>query len=181
MSQAGGAPSTRDTVRENIETILRLEQAYLRRRTLADRLADAIAAFTGTLWYVLLHIVWFGLWALVNRGVFGIRPFDPFPFQLLTLLVSMEAVLMSTFVLIKQNRMSYLSDRRAHVDLQTNLLAEREVTRLLRLTEEIARRLQVPVEEIAGGLAHDTQIEKLVEALDDRLSQENEGDAPPHP
>lgn len=181
MSQAGEQPSTHDTVRQNIETILRMEESYLRRRTLADKLADTIAAFTGTLWFVLLHIVWFGLWALANRGLLGIRPFDPFPFQLLTMLVSMEAVLIATFVLIKQNRMSYLSDRRAHVDLQTNLLAEREVTRLLRLSEEIARRLGVPAEQIAGSLARDTRVETLVEALDQRLSKENEGEAPPHP
>jgi uncharacterized membrane protein len=181
MNETDNVPSTRETVRENIETILRMEQGYLRRRTLADRLADAIAAFTGTLWFVLLHLCWFGLWALANVGLLGIRPFDPYPFALLTMLVSMEGVLIATFVLIKQNRMSYLSDRRAHVDLQINLLAEREVTRLLRLTEEISRHLGVPGAEIAGELSRDTRIEKLVDALDRRLSKEAQGEEPPHP
>jgi uncharacterized membrane protein len=173
MSESADVPNLRETVRGNIEAVLAMEQNYLRQRTPADRLSDAIAAFTGTLWFVLLHLAWFGLWACANMGLLLIRPFDPYPFQLLCMLVSLEGVLIATFVLIKQNRMSYLTDRRAHVDLQINLLAEREVTRLLRLVEEVAGRLGVPAEQIAGELAHDTRVEKLVEELDQRMSRES--------
>lgn len=144
MSDIDHRSGTPEAVRENIETILHLESAYLKRRTNADRLSDTIAAFTGTLWFVVLHLLWFGIWAVVNLGLLpGVRAFDPYPFQLLCMIVSLEGVLIATFVLIKQNRMSYMTDRRAHVDLQINLLAEREVTRLLRLTEAMAQRLGV--------------------------------------
>jgi uncharacterized membrane protein len=175
MSQTSAGPSTSETVRRNIETILQMENSYLRRRTIADRLADAIAAFTGTLWFVLLHIVWFAVWAVVNLGVLpGMKAFDPYPFALLTMIVSMEGVLIATFVLIKQNRMGYMSDRRAHVDLQINLLSEREVTRLLQLSENIARHVGVPQDEVASGLSSETRVERLVESLDSRMSAEAE-------
>ena len=72
-----------------------------------------------------------------------VPPFDPYPFQLLCFCLSMEGVLLAVFVLMKQNRMSYLSDRRNHLDLQINLLTEREVTRLLQITDRVARHLGV--------------------------------------
>jgi uncharacterized membrane protein len=130
-----------------------------------------VASFTGSLWFVLIHLVWFTAWAVLNLGVFaGFRPFDPYPFQLLAMIVSLEGVLIATFVLIKQNRMGELSDRRAHVDLQVNLLAERETTRLLRLTEEIAVRLGVRnAGDAVGELSEDMQVEELAKALDRRL------------
>ena len=127
------------TVVENIETILSLENAALRSRTPADsfrrhrllrRLADLRAGACGLV----------SAWAVVNAGLISFIPaFDPYPFQLLCMIVSLEGVLLSTFVLIKQNRMSYLSDRRNHLDLQINMLSEREVTRLLVVTDRIAR------------------------------------------
>lgn len=162
-----------DAVAENIETILRLEEAALRQRTRADVLADGIAEFTGTIWFVVIHLAWFGFWVVVNTGLVPvIPPFDPYPFQFLSMVVSLEAVLLSTFVLIKQNRIGYLSDRRAHLDLQINLLAEHEVTRLLRLTSEIAEKLQVHDRHKPGELAADTEVETLVQEIDRRLNNE---------
>lgn len=160
-------------VRENIETVLRVESGFLSRRTAADRVSDGIAAFVGTLAFVVLHFVWFAAWALVNAGMIGaIKPFDPYPFQLLAMIVSLEGVLITTFVLIKQNRMSDLSERRAHVDLQVNLLTERETTRLLRLTEEIATHLGVRgAREGVGELGEDTKVEGLIEALDQGIAK----------
>lgn len=165
---------TPDTVAQNIETVLRLEAAAMRRRSLADRLADGIAGFVGTVSFVALHLLWFALWATINTGVLPlVRPFDPYPFQLLCMIVSMEGVLLSTFVLIKQNRMGYLSDRRAHVDLQINLLTEREVTTLLQLTERIAEQLQVERSAVAAAeLSRETPLEGVVNTLDVRLNQE---------
>ena len=161
---------------ENIETILRLENAALRSRTWADRLSDSIASFVGTLKFVVLHAVWFTAWAVINAGLVPFVPaFDPYPFQLLAMIVSLEAVLLSTFVLIKQNRMSYLSDRRDHLHLQINLLAEREVTRLLQMMDRVARHLGVepePSDIQAEELQEETKIDKLMRALDDKLSEE---------
>jgi uncharacterized membrane protein len=158
---------------ENIETILGMEYAALRQRTWADRLADGIAGFTGTIWFVALHLAWFGLWVLINTGsVPMITPFDRYPFQLLCMLVSLEAVLLATFVLIKQNRMGYLSDRRDHLDLQINLLTEREVTRLLRLTQQIADRLHLQRQHLDSELSKDTEVEGLMQTLDRKLQRD---------
>ena len=162
-----------DPVTENIETILRLEDAELQRRTWSDTLADAIAEFTGSMPFVVLHLAWFGAWAVWNTGLlpFG-RPFDPFPYQLLAVIVSLEGVLLVTFVLIKQNRMAYLSDRRAHLDLQINLLAEREVTHVLRLLQRVAERLEVRDEADAAHLTDDTRVEGLMNTLDRKLNSD---------
>src|SRR5689334_12119331 len=120
MKQSQADPSTETSpVAENVAAVAGLEAEALDRRTPADRASDAIAAFVGTIGFVALHLIWFALWASINAGLVPFVPaFDPYPFQLLCMIVSMEGVLMSTFVLIKQNRMSYLSDRRAHLDLQ---------------------------------------------------------------
>jgi uncharacterized membrane protein len=90
--------------------------------------------------------------------------------------VSLEGVLLVTFVLIKQNRMTHLSDRRAHLDLQINLLAEREVTHVLRLLQRVAHRLQVLEDLPDEKLIEDTQVEGLIETLDQKLKQEGSSD-----
>ena len=168
-----GASRRFDPVTENIETILRLEDAELQRRTWSDTLADAIAEFTGSMPFVVLHLAWFGAWAVWNSGLlpFG-RPFDPFPYQLLAVIVSLEGVLLVTFVLIKQNRMAYLSDRRAHLDLQINLLAEREITHVLRLLQRVAERLEVRDGADAAHLTNDTRVEGLMNTLDRKLNSD---------
>ena len=112
-----------------------VEHRRRRRASSSLRLADAITAFSGSMRFVALHVVWFGAWILLNL----LLPFDPFPFGLLTMLVSLEAIFLSTFVLISQNR----HDQRDHLVVdhhyrQTRLLEDllRENTRL---TEEIHR------------------------------------------
>jgi uncharacterized membrane protein len=107
--QRQGEAST-DPVEQSIETILRLENTELRRRSWSDLLADGIAGFTGSISFVILHLLWFGFWAAWNTGILtSAKPFDPYPFQLLAMIVSLEGVLLVTFVLIKQNRMTHLS------------------------------------------------------------------------
>jgi uncharacterized membrane protein len=116
-------------------------------RSFLDRVSDAIARFSGSITFVAIHIVWFGVWLVVNSASRG-RPFDPFPYSLLTLIVSLEAIFLSTFVLISQNRMSRLAERRAHLDLQIDLLAESEMTKVMLLVRAIATTLKVPGAEI---------------------------------
>jgi uncharacterized membrane protein len=173
MEQGQAGPGT-SPVAENVAAVAALEAEALRRRSVADRASDAIAAFVGTVGFVALHLVWFALWASVNTGLIPFVPaFDPYPFQLLCMIVSLEGVLLATFVLIKQNRMGYLSDRRAQLDLQVNLLAEREITRLLQVTDEIARRVGV-TDQIgrSGEMAEETKVEKFVTELDRGLAEE---------
>lgn len=167
-----------DIVEQSIETILRLENTELQRRTWSDVLADGIAGFTGSISFVILHLLWFSSWAAWNTGLVGsAKPFDPYPFQLLAMIVSLEGVLLVTFVLIKQNRMAYLSDRRAHLDLQINLLAEREATHALRLLQRVAHRLQVPDDLPEEKLTEDTRIEGVIETLDQKLKQDGSSQA----
>src|SRR5262245_52591226 len=126
--------SVAQAIHENIEAIARLEREFERRRTMKERVADGISAFTGSLTFVWLHVLWFAAWMLLNGGLIpGIPRFDRYPYMLLTLIVSLEAIFLSTFVLIKQDRMSRHDQQRAQLDLQVDLLAEREMTLVLQM------------------------------------------------
>jgi uncharacterized membrane protein len=127
----------------NIRTITRLRLQTARERHVQDRLADAITSLSGSMLFVYLHILWFGAWLLVNTGYMGLKPFDPFPYGLLTMIVSLEAIFLATFVLISQNRFSDAADRRAELDLQIGLLAEHEITRVLQMLEAIQAKLGI--------------------------------------
>jgi uncharacterized membrane protein len=90
-----------------------------------DRTADRVTSFAGSLNFVYLHAAWFGVWIAINVGLFGIAlKFDAFPFGLLTMIVSLEAIFLSTFVMVSQNRQAARSDVRAQLDFETNLRAE---------------------------------------------------------
>jgi uncharacterized membrane protein len=114
------------------------------RASLQDRIAQAITAFTGSMVFVYVHLAILSLWVSANIGLFAHFPrFDP-SFVILATSTSVEAIFLSTFVLISQNRASASADRRAALDLQINLLAEHEITRLIVLTKAIARKLDIP-------------------------------------
>lgn len=136
-------PLLAQVIERNIRTITRLRLQTARERTVQTRLADAITAFAGSMLFVYLHIGWFGAWLIVNTGRVGLPPFDPFPYGLLTMIVSLEAIFLSTFVLISQNRFSDEADRRAELDLQIGLLAEHELTRVLQMLDAIQDKLGI--------------------------------------
>jgi uncharacterized membrane protein len=153
----------------NINTIVRLEEQALKERSVADRISDAIANFVGSITFVAMHVAWFGIWVGLNAGLWK---FDPYPFALLCMLVSLEGVLLSTFVLIKQNRMSQRADHRSHLDLQINLLAEKEVTKILQLQQLICRRLGIEEAEAdkeVSELSHVTAVENLAQELHSKI------------
>jgi uncharacterized membrane protein len=139
----GTNPLLSHIIERNIRTITRLRLQTARERHVQDRLADAITSFSGSMLFVYLHILWFGTWLLVNTGYMGIKPFDPFPYGLLTMIVSLEAIFLATFVLISQNRFSDAADRRAELDLQIGLLAEHEITRVLQMLDAIQDKLDI--------------------------------------
>ena len=128
----------------------------------------------GTPWFAWLHVAWFAAWVAWNAGfVPGWHPIDPFPFSFLTLVVSLEAIFLSIFVLISQNNLTRLSERRAHLDLQINLLAEQESTKTVALLERIAQRAQrtlFPTEPSESELATPTDIREVVSTLDSVLT-----------
>lgn len=161
-----------DAVRRNIQDIVELQERTQRRRTFSDRLADAIASFTGTIVFVVLHLAWFGLWAAANVGLFGGARFDPYPFQLLCMLVSLEGVLLSAFVLIKQNRMAKAADRRAHLDLQVNLLSEKEISTALAMLQRLSEHVGVQVDDEVRELAQHTAVADLAHELEQKLPEE---------
>ncbi|MHA6766256.1 DUF1003 domain-containing protein [Sphingobium ummariense] len=136
------------------------------RDRLPDRIADAVTGFTGSMTFVCLHLAVYGSWVVANRvGIPGIRPFDP-SLVLLATEASVEAIFLSTFVLISQNRMAREADRRADLDLHINLLTEHEITRLARMADAIARKLDLdpselqPVEQHVDPIDVLNQIEK---------------------
>src|SRR5690348_18375434 len=105
--QAIDQAATPPSAQANINTVVKIEEEAQLQRTLADRISDVIASFVGSISFVVLHLFWFGIWVTINVGLIsGKWRFDPYPFALLCMLVSLEGVLLSTFVLIKQNRMS---------------------------------------------------------------------------
>ena len=108
-----------------------------------ERLAQAITRFTGSLKFVYLHLVLVGGWVAVNAGLIpGVPRFDP-TFVILATVASVEAIFLSTFVLISQNRQAEAADQRANLDLQISLLAEHEITRILKLVSAMAAKLEV--------------------------------------
>jgi uncharacterized membrane protein len=137
------AVSQSEIVRKNTAAILEMQRKMTEARTLQGRVADAITTFSGSMVFVWVHTVWFGLWVLLNIGLLRIphiSEFDPFPFSLLTMVVSLEAIFLSTFVLISQNRLSAASEKRAELDLQVNLLAEQKATKILDMLDQITKQ-----------------------------------------
>jgi uncharacterized membrane protein len=152
-----------DHVGKTIEDILRLESID---KTFSEIVADRIAAFTGSITFVWLHVAWFALWILLNVPWFGSRPFDPYPFTFLTMIVSLEAIFLATFILMSENRQARLADRRARVNLQVDMISEREVTKLMELVVEIHDSLGLkkkPDRELER-MQKPTNIEHLTEA-----------------
>lgn len=138
------AVSQSEIVRKNTAAIAEMQRKITEARTLGGRIADGVTNFTGSMVFVYVHIVWFTLWILLNVGLIhipNVSEFDPFPFQLLTMIVSLEAIFLSTFVLISQNRLACASEKRAELDLQVNLLAEQKATKVLEMLDQITEQL----------------------------------------
>jgi uncharacterized membrane protein len=137
-------PDRASALEENVQAIKRWERAILLARSKAEQVGDWIACTAGSSPVLVLHVLWFGAWVTVNVGVIrAIRPFDPFPFPFLTMTVSLEAIFLALFVLASQSRLARQADKRSHLDLQIDLLAEREMTAVLTLLQDIARHLDV--------------------------------------
>lgn len=154
-------------VQNNIESLVQMGREAEQKKGLQEKIADALTRFSGSMAFVYLHAIWFGIWILLNIGWMGSKPFDPFPFSLLTLIVSLEAIFLSTFVLISQNQAGELADKRADLDLQINLLSEHEVTRLLTLMDAVADHLGIntckkpEVEELKKDVAAEEVLNEI--------------------
>ena len=181
MQAVGRAKATEPELEEldpagyNVEAIARAERESLHERTLAERFSDSITRVLGSMAFVIFHLLLFAGWATVNLGLIpGIRAFDPFPFGILTLIVSGEGVFIALFILISQNRMSRQSERRNHLNLQVSMLAEQELTTLLRMQKRLCERMGVDVGNMnteAERLMEETNVEELIEELKEKLPE----------
>lgn len=120
------------------------EAQALKKRSFSIRIADDLAAIFGSSTFLLLNVVWFFIWIIINTGLLPeIKPFDPFPFGLLTMIVSLEAIVLAAIILVSQNRQSYVASLREELDLQINLIAEEEITKALKVLAEIRAKLGI--------------------------------------
>ncbi len=166
---AGGDAMTR-TLDRNIDALVDRTKHDLAKSGLQERVADAITRFAGSMVFVYLHLVFFGAWIAVNTGILPIlRPFDP-SLVVLAMIASVEAIFLSTFVLISQNRMAAADDKRADLNLQISLLHEHETTRLIALVSELAHKLDVrtQVDDEIEELKRDVQPERVMERIEER-------------
>ncbi len=160
-------------VERNIRALLARRRQEDKRKSLQDRIADGITAFTGSMLFVYLHLVIFGLWIVINLGwIPGAPKFDP-SFVVLAMAASVEAIFLSTFVLITQNRMAAMADKRTDLDLQVSLLAEHEVTRLITLVRAIAERMGIEESRNPelSELARDVEPEKVLDKIEQTTDQ----------
>lgn len=155
-------------VHRNIDALIASRQELERNRALGDRIADRVTRFAGSLPFVVVHLTLFGTWIVWNV-LPSTAKWDPYPFVMLAMFASVEAIFLSTFVLISQNRMSALAEKRAELDLQISLLSEHETTRVIQIVEAIARK--VGVEERWAELEElkrDVAPEEVLRAIDEQ-------------
>ncbi|MBH5369397.1 DUF1003 domain-containing protein [Bradyrhizobium sp. CNPSo 4016] len=157
------------TLERNIQALVARRRREQRAASGQDKLADAITAFTGSMIFVYLHLAVFGFWIIANlHWIPGLPAWDE-SFVVLAMIASVEAIFLSTFVLISQNRMTAAADKRADLDLQISLLAEHELTKVARLLTQIADRLDVKpdaerdLQEAARDIAPERVLDKIEE------------------
>jgi uncharacterized membrane protein len=162
------SPDLARVVDRNIRALLLHRRQEEGTRSNQERIADSVTQFTGSMRFVYIHLVLFGSWIVINLGwIPGVPRFDP-SFVVLAMVASVEAIFLSTFVLISQNRMSALADKRADLDLQVSLLAEHEITRLITVVTAMAERmgLEIAQDPELVELSQDVAPEKVMEKME---------------
>ena len=160
------------TAQTNVETILRLEDEAEADQSIAARASETIGRFAGTITFVLVQLCLVGLWLGINLGS---RAFDPFPFSLLSVVLSFECVMLTAFILIRQNRMSLRADQRTHLALQINLLSEQEATKIIQMLERMSRQMGIEsavTDSETRELGTDTSIDSIVRNLREPLIEQ---------
>lgn len=163
------SPQHSRVLERNIEALLDRQAQLLRQQTLDERLASAITRFTGSLKFVYVHVVIVSAWVAINAGWTPLDKFDP-SFVLLATIASVEAIFLTSFVLITQNRMQADADRRADLDLQISLLTEHELTRLVSLVRRVAERTGVDLSSDSdiAEIERDVAPERVLDTLEEK-------------
>ena len=161
-------------VQEHIELIAKHEMEFMAQRTRAERFADSVAEFIGSLQFVGVNLVIYAVWIVMNSAV-PMHHFDPRPFSLLQTCVAMEAIFVASFILIRQGRLGRRSDERDHLMLQILLLTEKEVTAVLGMDRKIAEQMGLEREankEAVRELSKDTSIEAMAQTIKENITDE---------
>ena len=150
---------------QTIAELVELEQREKKTMGFSDHVASVVTEVVGSMFMVWANLLWFVLWIGLHTS--GFVNFDPYPFGLLTMVVSLEAIFFSLFVLIAQNRQALLADKRAKIDLEVNLIAEREVTKLIEMVRDLQKRLgSVPIDPEAERMQRPTHLTELAEEME---------------
>jgi uncharacterized membrane protein len=161
-------------VQEHIELIAKHELEFMAKRTKAERFADSVAAFIGSLQFVFANLLIYAAWILAN-SVVPVRHFDPRPFSLLQTCVAMESIFVASFILIRQGRLGRRADERDHLMLQILLLTEKEVTAVLGMDRKIAEQMGLEREANrpeVSELAKDISIEEVAQTIRENITDE---------
>lgn len=162
----------RKNLEESRDIIRSLKARQDEKRTRAEKMADFMTSLFGSIPFLLLNVVWFVTWFILNLNLIpGIKPFDPFPFGLLTMIVSLEAIVLAIFVLISQNRSSKIADLREEIDLQVDMLTERELTKLMHLVCTIAEKqgINTASDQELQTMLEPTSMSKIEHALEQQV------------
>lgn len=166
-----------EVLERNIDAIEQHRHEMDGARSVQEQIADQITRFSGSMTFIYLHTLVFLVWILWNLPFTGLPAFDPYPFGMLTTIVSLEAIFLSTFVLLSQNRQATTDERRTELDLQINLLTEYEVTRILKLVDQLAGRNGL-TSRYAGELKEleqDVEPADVLNELESRANQPHVG------
>lgn len=166
-----------EITRRNVRTVRELEELAVAAPSVADRIGSFVARFAGSIYFALVHVVLVIAWIAVN-SIPGLPHWDPYPYTLLTMWASLEGVFIASFILIAQNYAMRLSERRAQLDLQVNLLAEQETTKALKLLEAVAQKVgaQCGDDGEVAALAEATRLETLAEQIEETEKDVQERD-----
>lgn len=161
----------RSTTERNVHAISSMEREALAQRSVAARFADGIVEKAGQSWFVAFHVVCFAVWTGVNRLAPARLRFDPFPFPMLSLIVGLEALFLVLFILISQNRSNVQAETRNHLDLQINLLAEHENTKMLQMLQALCEHhgLEISKDPEIAELATRTEPQDVLQQLQNNL------------
>ncbi len=155
----------------NIRAICELEKTALEKRSLSARVGDLIATEAGKMWFILFHVLWFVIWVALNLKSPANSNFDPFPFSLLTMIVSLESIFLSLFILMSQNRTGRQQEERNHLDLQINLLAEDENTKMIHMLHALCEhnKLSIANDPEILLMMQRTEVNEVISDLKDNL------------
>jgi uncharacterized membrane protein len=171
-----GAESLPRRIENSHRVISSLKAKADRKRSPAEKLADWMTGAFGSMTFLLVNAAWFAAWIIVNVGIIpGIKPFDPFPFGLLTMIVSLEAIILAITVLISQNREEKVGDLRQEIDLQMDIIAEDELTKLLQMMSLLLEKngIDVSGDEVLQSMLQPTSVDKIEEAIEQEVMHQH--------